>query len=31
MIFDDEVRIENDPRKPQRLVIQQIPYVPNQT
>ena len=31
MIFDDQVRIENDPRKPQRLVIQQVPYVPNQT
>jgi para-nitrobenzyl esterase len=31
MIFDEEVRIENDPRKPQRFVIQQIPYVPNQT
>jgi para-nitrobenzyl esterase len=30
MIFDDKVRIEDDPRKPQRLVIDQVPYVPNQ-
>jgi para-nitrobenzyl esterase len=31
MIFDDKVHVEDDPRKPQRLVIQQVPYVPNQT
>ena len=30
MIFDDKVRVENDPRKPQRQVIQQVPYAPNQ-
>ncbi len=30
MIFDDKVRVENDPRKPQRELIQRVPYVPNQ-
>jgi para-nitrobenzyl esterase len=29
MIFDDKVRVENDPRKRQREVIQKVPYVPN--
>jgi para-nitrobenzyl esterase len=29
MIFDDKVRIENDPRKEERLLIEQVPYVPN--
>jgi para-nitrobenzyl esterase len=29
MIFDDKVRVENDPRKEERLLIEQVPYVPN--
>ncbi len=29
MIFDDKVRVENDPRKEERLLIEKTPYVPN--
>jgi para-nitrobenzyl esterase len=29
MIFDDKVRVENDPRRQEREYIAQVPYVPN--
>jgi para-nitrobenzyl esterase len=29
MIFDDNVRVENDPRGRQRALIEAVPYVPN--
>lgn len=29
MIFDDAVRVENDPRGPERKYIEQVPYAPN--
>ena len=29
MIFDDKVRIEDDPRGPERKYIEQVPYMPN--
>jgi para-nitrobenzyl esterase len=29
MIFDDKVRVEDDPRRQERKYIQQVPYVPN--
>jgi hypothetical protein len=29
MIFDDKVRVENDPRRQEREFIAQVPYVPN--
>jgi len=29
MIFDDKVRVENDPRQQERKYIEKVPYVPN--
>jgi hypothetical protein len=29
MIFDDKVRVENDPRGEERKYIEQKPYAPN--
>jgi para-nitrobenzyl esterase len=29
MIFDDSVRVENDPRGKQRAMIEAVPYKPN--
>jgi hypothetical protein len=28
MIFDDQVRVENEPRRQERECIAQVPYVP---